>query len=536
MRSIIPISKLVEKSDDAAIWKQMIPLKFAPVGAILFFSCLLLSAHGSDKETHNALITTNPATFCNPLNLDYLIQPDHDKGWYREAADPVAVFFKDNYYLFSSKSGGYWMSPDFRDWKLVTPANLPLNEWAPAVFEYKRALYFMATHDGKIYRSDHPQDADSWIVAGTVRGDQDPDLFLDDDERIYLYYGCHEGGPISGVELDPANHFAEIGKPVDLFWKDPTSHGWERNGGEAHNSDRCYIEGSWMTKHGGKYYLQYAAPGTQLKTYGDGCYVSDKPLGPFAYASNSPISFKPSGFLGSAGHSATFTDKAGNLWRVVTAVIGVNHSFERRLALYPQGFDKEDRMYTRTILGDYPQFLPGEKKHPELGNAPDWMLLSNGKPTTASSSLQDHPPESAVDEDIRTWWSAAGSTPGEWLSIDLGRLKTIRAIQVNFAEQNISALNRIPGFAQHYLLEYSNDGKSWHTLADKRDNTSDRPHDYLELLKPLTARYLRLTDAGTPGGGKFSVRGLRVFGNGDGQPPQSINQLRVQRNQPELRS
>ena len=45
-------------------------------------------------------------TFCNPLNLEY--RWNEDNGAYREAADPMVVLYKDDYYLFASKSGGYW--------------------------------------------------------------------------------------------------------------------------------------------------------------------------------------------------------------------------------------------------------------------------------------------------------------------------------------------------------------------------------------------------------------------------------------------
>ena len=31
-----------------------------------------------------------------------------------------------------------------------------------------------------------------------------------------------------------------------------------------------FIEGSWMKKYNGKYYLQYGAPGTEFSGYGDG--------------------------------------------------------------------------------------------------------------------------------------------------------------------------------------------------------------------------------------------------------------------------
>jgi hypothetical protein len=496
-------------------------LPFLRVAGVVLI-CSTLPLYSAD------LVNPKPSTFCNPINVDYMIQQDHDKGWYREAADPVALFFKGNYYLFASKSGGYWMSPDFREWKLVTPPNLPLDRWAPAVFEYKGGLYFMTTGDGKIYRSEHPEKADSWTVEGKVRGDQDPALFLDDDGKVYLYYGCHEGGPISGVELDPANHFTEIGKPTDFFWKDPENHGFERIGNGT-NGSRCYIEGAWMTKHDGRYYLQYAAPATQMKGYGDGCYVSAHPLGPFSYQTNSPISHKPNGFLPSAGHSATFTDASKNIWRIVTAIVGVYHGFERRVAAYPQGFDKEGRMYTRIVLGDYPQFLPGTHAHPEEGNSPGWMLLSYGKPTTASSSLPRHPAANAVDENIRTWWSAAGKNPGEWIQIDLGAPQELRAIQVNFAEEGITGPNRIPEFAQRYLLESSTDGKSWTTLADKRESKADVPHDYLELLRPVEARYVRITDFGTPGEGNFSLRGLRLFGKGHENQTSSVSSVSVER-------
>lgn len=44
-----------------------------------------------------------------------------------------------------------------------------------------------------------------------------------------------------------------------------------------------YMEGASMTKHNGKYYLQYAAPGTQFNVYADGVYIGDSPLVPFSY-------------------------------------------------------------------------------------------------------------------------------------------------------------------------------------------------------------------------------------------------------------
>lgn len=41
-----------------------------------------------------------------------------------------------------------------------------------------------------------------------------------------------------------------------------------------------------MTKHEGKYYLQYACPGMQFNTYADEVYVSNAPLGALRKATN----------------------------------------------------------------------------------------------------------------------------------------------------------------------------------------------------------------------------------------------------------
>ncbi len=44
------------------------------------------------------------STFCNPMDVDYRFSIEN--VGYREAADPVVVYFKGDYYLFASKYGG----------------------------------------------------------------------------------------------------------------------------------------------------------------------------------------------------------------------------------------------------------------------------------------------------------------------------------------------------------------------------------------------------------------------------------------------
>lgn len=87
-----------------------------------------------------------------------------------------------------------------------------------------------------------------------------------------------------------------------------------------------FIEGAWMTKHNGRYYLQYACPGTEFNIYADGVYVSDRPLGPFQPALNNPFSLKPGGFMRGAGHGSTLQDRDGAWWHTATMQISMNHT------------------------------------------------------------------------------------------------------------------------------------------------------------------------------------------------------------------
>jgi hypothetical protein len=285
-----------------------------------------------------------------------------------------------------------------------------------------------------------------------------------------------------------------------------------------------------MTKHSGKYYLQYAAPGTQFHSYADGLFVGPMPKGPFTYARYSPFSQKPTGFITGAGHSGTFQDAQGNWYRVVTMVISVRHMFERRIGLFPVGFCDDGQMYCNTYLGDYPQFLPGDKASQSKGNSPGWMLLSYNKKAEASSELPNFPVKNAFDENIQTWWSAKTGNPGEWLNLDLGKICRIDAIQINFADQGAQFHGKLLGDAYLYYVEASRDGVTWNKILDRSNNHRDAPQDYEPLVHSVKARYLRLVNVHCPAHASFSVSGFRIFGNGLGHAPEPVKPLTAERN------
>jgi len=489
---------------------------------VILLCCLLAS---------NAQIVPPPTTSCNPLNLSYRFQPKQRSR--REAADPSVILFKGVYYLFASKSGGYWSSNDLINWTFITSHDLPWEDYAPTVVAIKDTVYFMAL-DKRIYRSADPATGhwqiakDSFLVAAL-----DPDLFLDDDGRLYLYHGLSPVHPIRAIELNPKT-FDPIGEQVDCFKGNPDDFGWERTGDYNTNTPKPFVEGAFMTKHNNKYYLQYAVPGTQYKSYADGVYVADAPLGPFKPAAHNPFSYRPEGFIAGAGHSSTFKDKFGNYWHAVTMTISIKDRFERRLGLFPAFFDKDGTFYTYTGFGDFPHVIPQRKLNGADSFQPAFMLLSYNKPVEVSSSLPDHSKELATDENIRTWWSAESGNKGEWIMIDLQSQCKVGAVQINFADEGTNLFGRSDSIYYQYLLEYSTDGKSWKKLADKTANRTDVPHDYIQLATPVAARYIKLTNYHVPDG-KFALSGLRVFGKGNGALPQSVAAFSAKRDTADAR-
>ena len=511
--------------------------------------------------------------FCNPINVNYRYQFNADprRGGQlqicREAADPSMICFQGRYYIFASMTLGVWVSDDLVTWENHRlPEELPLYDYAPDVRVLGNWVYFCA--------SNREHNCDRWRTKDILNGPYekiegsfpywDPNLFADDDGRVYFYWGCSNMTPIYGVELD-SNTMLPIGEKRELVFGDPYRIGYERIGEDNSTlpaseevveakyqaylkassvpeemlppevkplirgmlSDKPYIEGAWMDKHNGKYYFQYAAPGTQYNTYSDGVYVGESPLGPFTLAENNPYSYKPGGFLPGAGHGSTMKDKQGNWWHTSTMRISVNHDFERRVGLWPAGFDEDGELFCNQRCGDWPMAAEGDP-----WRDPAWMLLSVGKAVTASSFVPKHEPEKATEENVQIWWRAASNSRDEWLCVDLGKIFDIHAVQVNFADDKLDI--RCPGeirpgsqaryieeqdYATQWKLEGSSDGERWFMIEDKSDAQTDLSHDLIVREHGFAARYLRLSDMAVPYGQNPCVSGLRAFGLGDGEKP-----------------
>ncbi len=514
--------------------------------------------------------------YCNPLNVNYRYQFNADPRLHgklqicREAADPSMIRFHGRYYIFASMTLGVWVSDDLAHWENHRlPEGLPFYDYAPDVRVLGDWVYFCA--------SSRDHNCDRWRTKDILNGPYekiegnfpfwDPNLFIDDDGRIYFYWGCSNATPIYGVELDPETMLPKT-EPKAMIEGHPFEIGFERVGEnnstfpaseaeidakykafhEAQGipesmipeevkplirgmfSNRPYIEGAWMDKHEGKYYLQYACPGTQYNTYSDGVYVSENPLGPFRLAENNPYSYKPGGFLPGAGHGSTMEDQQGNLWHAATMRISKNHDFERRVGLWPAGFDADGELFCNQRYGDWPMAVSGSKDDPWRG--PEWMLLSAGKAASASSCVPGFGPEKTTEENVQTWWQAASNSRDEWLCVDLGKAFDVHAVQINFADGKLDlpCPGEIrPGSQARYIeeadhatqwkLEGSLDGEGWFVIEDKSEAETDLSHDLIVRPDGFACRYLRLSSMAVPYDQKPCISGLRVFGLGDGEQP-----------------
>ncbi|HVI49520.1 MAG TPA: family 43 glycosylhydrolase [Chitinophaga sp.] len=515
-------------------------------GILLMISMLICSQEWLHAQT----------TYCNPVNIDYGYCPIPnftEWGKHRATADPVIVNYKGDYYLFSTNQWGYWWSHDMSNWQFVSRRFL--KPWhhvyddlcAPAVWAMGDTLLVFGSTYSKnfpIWMSTNPK-GNEWkeAVDSFEIGGWDPDFFLDDDGRLYMYNGSSNRYPLYGVEIDTKT-FKPVGARKEMYMLEDYRYGWQRFGENMDNTFLDpFIEGAWMTKHNGKYYLQYGAPGTEFSGYADGVVVSDYPLGPFTPQAHNPVSYKPGGYARGAGHGSTFQDNSGYWWHVSTMVISVKNSFERRIGFWPAGFDKDGVMYCNTAFGDYPHYLTrGNAANAATSSFEDaagtftgWMLLNYNKPVTVSSSLNGYPANNAVDENIKTYWSAASGNKGEWMQTDLGDISSINAVQINYADQDAGFLGKQQHIFHQYKLYASKDGKRWEILVDKSNNKKDVPHDYVELKQPVQARYVKLENIHIPTG-KFAISGLRVFGKGNGYAPDTVKQLLVLRTEKDKRS
>ncbi|MER6115734.1 discoidin domain-containing protein [Streptomyces sp. NPDC001743] len=132
------------------------------------------------------------------------------------------------------------------------------------------------------------------------------------------------------------------------------------------------------------------------------------------------------------------------------------------------------------------------------------LLLSQGKPVTASS--QEHygtPAVGAVDGDLGTRWSSAASD-AQWLQVDLGSSVALSQVVLRWEA----------AYAKAYRIELSTDGTNWSTAY----STTTGAGGTETVAVSGTARYVRMQGVTRATGYGYSLWEFQVYGGGDTGP------------------
>ena len=478
--------------------------------------------------------TSQTRTYCNPLTIpDYPIGrlcrdvrgeiagPDENqwllgrKEQFRELADPTVLWHDGRWYLYPSCDMA-WMSENGVTW---THHRINLRDigYAPTVV-HSGNRFLLTASGAAMYSSESP--LGPFTEIGRVKTPdgrepeswQDPMLLADDDGRLYLYWGIAAPG-IFGAELIAADPTRMKSAPRILIKHEP-AHAWEAHGEWNEDPSTCWLEGSWVLKQGGHYYLTYAAPGTEFRTYAMGCYRSDSPLGPFSYQQRNPILRTTNGLVNGPGHGCIVSGPGNTVWAFYTCRLCYSHIFERRIGMDPAGFDAGGNLFVNGA-SQFPQLAPGLKPRPAEGNGVGWLPLNIGKVTRSSSAAAGRPGLYAVDEEMRTWWQPDDVDPRPSLESRLGNRFRIQAVRLIWRDVGLDTARGIEPGPFRYQVEVK-DGTSapWRAVVDRTASRDDLAIDYREC-KPASGTAARLVITGWPKGIRPGVIEFTVFGDRD---------------------
>jgi beta-xylosidase len=248
--------------------------------------------------------------------------------------DPFIMLHNGVYYAYGTHAAdgiAVYVSDDLITW---TPTeNLALNRddswgdrwfWAPEVYAVNGRfyMYYSAGEHICVATAEHPLGPFVQEVQKPMIEHEkciDNSLFIDDDGKAWLFFDrFNDGLNIWIAELE--KDLMTI-KPNTMTGCIHVSQAWE-------NVWPRVNEGCFVVKHNGIYYMTYSANSYESQFYGVGVATATKITGPWVKYDRNPILQRPRDLVGT-GHSAMFTDKAGNL-RIVFHAHNNDHAIHPR--------------------------------------------------------------------------------------------------------------------------------------------------------------------------------------------------------------
>ena len=511
--------------------RQADSLRSALLTALLLAPPAVLHAADASSKTS---VSNQPRTFCNPLPIpNYPIsmlfsrnvkkgQPDAGGNWifghqeqFRELGDPTALWHEGKWYLYPSEDMA-WVSAD----NGATWQHHPLNvlrglSAAPTVVRH-RGRFLLADNRRAFYASSSPLGPFEKIGDFSFpRSAKDPGvgdkmLFSDDDGRLYLYFGCSAVGGIWGMELDASDPTKALSEPIELITFNPRERPWEAHGEWNQDLTKSWIEGSWMLKRNGRYYLTYSAAGTEFRTYAMGCFVGSSPLGPFTPQKRNPILRATDGLVTGTAHGSIVAGPDDQLWAFYTIRAGVVHIFERRIGMDRAEIDADGELVVHGATS-LPQWLPGKMPPDAKSTDSGWLPINGVVQTLGSTDAPNLPGRLAVDDEMRTWWQPAEGDTQPTLTSSFGAPATIHAVRLIWRDIGLDTNRGVLPGPFRYRVELETAKDQWTTILDRSQSTEHLLIDYREC-KPATGTRARLVILGWPKGITPSVAEFTVFG------------------------
>ncbi|MBQ9031565.1 MAG: family 43 glycosylhydrolase [Parasporobacterium sp.] len=464
----------------------------------------------------------------------------------RASADPTGVYYNDTWYLYGT-NGSLWVSEDFVNWRFVQLVNQdgePMHFTAPVVAvrtdEEGVDHFYMAWNSSDLYESTSPEGpftdlgdftwngksfADNIEDGVVIAAHNDVDIFVDDDGRMYLYWGM--GPYVAGAELNVDNPTELITEPKVIIEYD-NQYRWQNFGQNHENYENGFPEGSFMIKIDGTYYLTWATAGTQYDSYTMGCYQSTEgPLEGFAIQEKEIInSFDAmTGVVRGGGHGSIVAGPADTLWCFYTVNVGYEGDMERRLGCDPAMIDADGNLVV-PHLSEAPQYVPGVLANPADGNEVGDDILSARQGYAVSSYSEGRHPFYAIDESNFTWWQPAAEDENPWLLMSFKGNFYIDAVRLWLKEIN---KDRSASLEDKCVIDYrievfngqtnpldAENAENWTVVYESEGN--DLVHPYIKLDEPVLGQFARITFTNWDEAIYPALCEITVFGNNVEKP------------------
>ena len=408
-------------------------------------------------------------------------------------ADPCLRKFGDTYYLYATPDGWdlgagpfcIWTSKDFVHWT-ANMSNWPTTyqKWAPSVAFRNNTYYMYSQIPCQIWVGTSISPLGPWTNpiagGGCFIPDQTPsgtitldgECFIDDDGQAYMYYGTWWTPTV--VKLNPDMTSTVAGSAIQYF----AHAGYTPPNGTVTG---C-MEAPYMFKHGGRYYYMYSDNSCFDSTYNVKYSIGDSPLGPWTYGANNPIlATNLDHTIDGPGHH-TMLEDCGKVY-----IIYHRHDnphdpdgVHRQIAVDELVFNPDGSIAKVVPTHDGVGYLAASTKK-------DTNLAVARTATASSSAGLDWLPANAADENNGTLWKAGSYTYPQWLMIDLGAVTGFKRCETEFQFAQV---------AYKYKIEYSSNGTTWTTFADRTANAIQGSPMIDSAASAASGRYVRLTMTG----------------------------------------